>query len=86
MCEIGVLLLWIWLNKKACPSVRQSLATIPTTTKFVYQRKELDAAAMVAFVACGNEPTAGEAERSEDGVRGVFLRLRQNNSPTRRRR
>jgi|AntAceMinimDraft_5_1070358.scaffolds.fasta_scaffold210163_2 hypothetical protein len=60
--------------------VRQSLATIPTAISYVQQREKFDATAqssaklaarMVAFVARGSEPTAGEAERSgEGGARG----------------
>jgi hypothetical protein len=64
MREIGALIQWGWLYKKAGPSVRQSLATIPTATKFVHRREKFGAVVIVAFVARRSEPITGEAERS----------------------
>jgi hypothetical protein len=41
---------------------------IPTTISFVHRRERIDATAMAALVTRGSEPTAGETERSGEGV------------------
>jgi hypothetical protein len=48
------------------------LLKISTAFSFIHRRKKLDATAMVAFVARGSEPSAGEAERSGEGRFGGF--------------
>jgi hypothetical protein len=47
---------------------------------FVHLREKFDSTVMVAFVACGSEPNASEAERSGEGGFGGFSPIVIKNS------